>query len=160
MSAPQTSPSCGASKAPRRLKKDPDKKQRDKIYAWEGGWLEWNLNSLTLAECRLVVRTACRKFGVKHPTVAQHNKNSYSYYDADKHRISMQATGARGRGGKNRACCIHEAAHVIVHHKRPKVLDHGAYFAAVYLLLLAHARIAPMSALLSSARAVGIKCKL
>lgn len=144
---------------PSRVKKDPDKKQRDKIYAWEGAWLEWNMNSLTLAECRSIIRSACRVFGVRAPTVTQHLKNSYSFYDPNTHQVSMQAVGARGRGGKNRSCCLHEAAHAIVHTRRPTVLDHGAYFASVYVLLLAKARVAPLSALAASANEYGIKFK-
>lgn len=149
------SKSCAAKARPF----DRDKKQRTKIYEWEGAWLEWNLNSITLAQCRAIVRSACRVFGVRPPTVVQHKKASYSYYDPNKHQISIQAVGARGRGGKNRAVCLHEAAHAIVHAKKPRVLDHGAYFASVYVLLLTKAKIAPLSALAASAAEFGIKFK-
>jgi hypothetical protein len=157
-SAPKTAARITDGDAPRRPF-DRDKKQRTKIYEWEGAWLEWNLNSITLAQCRSIVRSACRLFGVRAPTVVQHKRASYSFYDPNKHQISMQAVGKRGRGGKNRACVLHEAAHAIIHFKKPTVLDHGAYFASVYVLLLAKAKIAPLSALTASAAEFGIKFK-
>jgi hypothetical protein len=152
----------GVCKKARRIKKvDRDASCRNKIYSFEDGWLEWSQNSLTLQECRIIIRKACRLFGVPPPTVVQHKKRGYSFYHPDHHQISLEAQEPNNRGGKNRATCLHEAAHAIVWRKKPKALDHGAYFASVYINLLARARVAPLSALEAAAHEQGIrfKCK-
>lgn len=73
--------------------------------------------------------------------------------------ISMQAKARReGRGGKNAATALHEAAHWIVflwHSDKPQ--DHGPTFMGVYLHLLASYGVAPAAALLPSARKHGLK---
>lgn len=135
---------------------DPTDPQKESVYAWEASWLSWNLDQLTLAECRIVVRTACRRAGVPYIPTVQHKGTSE--YDCIRGRISLQRRGARGRGGKNPSQVLHECAHYIVFKRsgwRPQ--DHGPTFLGVFLHLLAAARVAPASALEASARAMGLK---
>lgn len=135
---------------------DPVDPQREALYAWENQWLSWNLDTLTLAECRLVVRTACRRAGVPYTPTLQHKGTSE--YDCLAGKIRLQQRGRRGRGGKNPSQVLHEVAHYVVFHRsgwRPQ--DHGPTFLGVFLWLLAVARVAPPSALESSARASGLK---
>lgn len=140
---------------------DPADPQIDPLYAWEEAWVDWNTNSLTLAECRSVIRTACKKYGVAPPPVRQHKTTAASYCEVVERHVSMQAVGLRKhphRGGKNKSQSLHEATHWIVHHycgERPQ--DHGPTFLGVYLWLMGAARVAPISALTASARAYGLK---
>lgn len=134
--------------------------QQDALYEWETKWRDWNINSLTLSECRAAIRTACARYKVRPPAVKQHNLRSLSWsipYPAPGW-ISLQAVGPRGRGGKNLATALHEAAHHIVYAlfgNRPS--DHGPTFLGIYIWLLVEAEVAPASALYPSARAAGLK---
>jgi hypothetical protein len=135
---------------------DPADPQKEAVYAWEDEWRAWNLDTLTLAECRITVRAACRRYGLPPPPVSQHK--GVSEYDCLTNRITLQSRNYRGRGGKNPAQVLHEVAHYVVfrrHGWRPA--DHGPTFVGVYLDLLEAAEIAPRSALHASARAFGIK---
>lgn len=132
--------------------------QRAAIYAWEDTWPAWYLNTHTLTELRYIVRHACKLYRTAPPSVIQHNRRSMSWCDVEDGRISFQAVGPSGRGGKNVPVALHEVAHLVVFRRfglRPQ--DHGPTFLGVYLWLLAKARIAPRVALEASARACGLK---
>lgn len=136
--------------------KDPTDPQREAVYAWESQWLGWELDTLTLNECRVVVRTACRLARVPYVPTIQHKGTSE--YDCIRNRISLQRRSHRGRGGKNTAQVLHEVAHYVVFCRsgwRPQ--DHGPTFLGVFLRLLAAARVAPRVALEASARHTGLK---
>lgn len=132
----------------------------EKLYRWEDSWQGWNANTLTLAECRFVVRRACRLFGVKPPAVVQHRAKSilwFSWYATDPDRISFQC-GPSHYGGKNLAVALHEAAHHIAWKRHGwRVHDHGPTFLGIYLRLLEAARVAPAVALRASLRAAGLR---
>lgn len=134
--------------------------QKDALYTWEDQWRGWNLNSLTLPECRAAIRTACARYKVRPPAVKQHNTRAFSWsipYPTPGW-ISLQAVGARNWGGKNLATALHEATHHIVYAlfgNRPS--DHGPTFLGIYIWLLVEAEVAPASALYPSARAAGLK---
>jgi hypothetical protein len=135
---------------------DPLDPQKDALYAWEDSWLSWNLDALTLNECRVMVRTACRRMGVPYIVVLQHK--GISEYDCIDGKIRLQSRGKRGRGGKNPSQVLHEVAHYVVFRRsgwRPQ--DHGPSFLGVYLWLLACAKVAPAIALEASARAAGLR---
>ena len=135
---------------------DPIDPQRQALYDWEAQWLGWELDTLTLGECRVMVRTACRLARVPYVPTRQHSGTSE--YDCIRNRITLQQRGRRGRGGKNPAQVLHEVAHYIVFRRsgwRPQ--DHGPTFLGVFLWLLASARVAPRAALEASARAAGLK---
>jgi hypothetical protein len=135
---------------------DPTDPQKEAVYSWEASWLSWNQDLLTLAECRVMVRTACRRAGVPYIPVRLHP--GWSEYDCIANKISLQRRGSRGRGGKNPAQVLHEVAHYVVFYRsgwRPQ--DHGPTFLGVFLWLLASAKVAPRVALEASARAAGLK---
>jgi hypothetical protein len=133
--------------------------QKEAVYAFESAWAAWNTNNLTLQECRDAIRWACLLFDVPPPRVKQHNTEAMSECDVSLGIISMQAKARReGRGGKNAATALHEAAHWIVwqqHDDRPQ--DHGPTFLGVYLRLLTAYGVAPAAALLPAARHFGLK---
>lgn len=142
--------------ARRRAVADPLDPQKEKLYAWEDKWLSWNLDTLTLAECRVMARTACRLARVPCVPILQHKGTSE--YDCIAGKIRLQRRGKRGRGGKNPSQVLHEVAHYIVFNRsgwRPQ--DHGPTFLGVFIRLLAAARVAPLIALEASARAAGLK---
>lgn len=133
-----------------------DDPQRHLVYDWEDTWRDWQLNTLTLTECRYAVRTACKRYGIKPPRVKQHNRRSLSWCDGKI--MSLQAKGFRRRGGKNLATVLHETAHCIVLRVfGHRVHDHGPTFLGVFLWLLEEARVAPRAALFASARSHGLR---
>ena len=149
--------------AVRRLRKEKGADDRDpqasRVYAWEREWKDWNVESLTLPQCRTVVRIACKHFGLKPPRVRQHRSSYWSWCDPTIEVIDFQAVKRRGRAGqKNKAVALHEAAHFIYfkfHGWRGQ--DHGPTFLAIYLWLLEKARVAPPVALRATARSHGLR---
>jgi hypothetical protein len=132
--------------------------QKERLYEWEDSWHFWNVNTLSLVECRNVVRTACSKYSVPAPKVRQHNVRSMSFCIPTMNIISLQAVAPKNFGGKNLATCLHESAHLIVwFHCKSRPQDHGPTFLGIYLWLLEEARAAPANALYASARSFGLK---
>lgn len=138
---------------------DPEDPQKQAVYDWEDYWAPWGNNDLTLRECRDAIYWACGRFDVIAPKVTQHNTCAMSECDVELGVISLQAKSRRaGRGGKNAATVLHEAAHWIVytrHGDRPQ--DHGPLFLWTYLTLLVGYRVAPRIALEATARSFGLK---
>lgn len=127
------------------------------IYAFEDSFPWTTHNSATLAQCRDIIRAACAAYGVKPPTVVQHNKRSISWCLPVSRRISLQAKGPGNRGGKNAATALHEAAHQIVFDLcGNRVDDHGPTFAGVYFHLLTMAGW-PAAAIHAVAREHGVR---
>ncbi len=133
--------------------------QKDAVYAWEGCWLDWNEGNQTLAECRRLIRKACRMYSVKPPTVVGHTHNMWTTYYPDVARITFQ------RQQRNTAVALHEAAHHILfavckqeadEESDGNFEDHGPEFLGVYLFLLNHFKVAPLIALTASAKAAGL----
>ena len=124
------------------------------IYAWEGTWLEWNEERLTLQQCRTVVRMACDAYGLKSPVVRQYKGHTaFSFCDPKGSYIAFVADH------KNKAIAAHEAAHFIHdrsygEHSEP---DHGWHWQGIYFWLLSKLSIAPLVALKASARAHGLR---
>lgn len=56
--------------------------QKIALYAWEEGWGDWNRTTLTMPQVRRWVRKACRKYGVKPPTVKAHRGKMWTTYDS------------------------------------------------------------------------------
>lgn len=136
---------------------DAEDPQKQKVYDWEDAWGPWALNSLTIAQCRDWIEGACQLWGVDPPQVTQHRTREESYCHVKWGVISMQGGKHGGRGGKNCAITLHEAAHWIVFQKfSDQPQDHGPTFFGVYIWLLENSRIAPREALQASARAFGI----
>lgn len=130
----------------------------EKVYDWEDDWTQWNYNSLTLAGCRELIRTAAAKYDLPPPTVKQHNVRSLSWCIPTRNQISLQARGPDNRGGKNAATALHEAAHYIAwHYFGNRIDDHGPTWLGIYLWLLEAAEVAPPLALHATARARGLR---
>lgn len=125
-----------------------------KIYAWEGSWVEWNEERLTLPQCRTIVRLACDAYKLPPPSVRQYKGNTaFSYCHPDGSYIAFVPQH------KNKAICVHEAAHYI--HDRSfgarSEPDHGARWQGIYFWLLTKVDVAPTVALKASAKARGIR---
>ena len=127
--------------------------QQARVYRWEEGWIDWNRNTITLQECRELVKWACRHFRLKvSPRVKQHMNRALSYSISEHCLISLRADQH-----KNRAVVLHESAHFITDEIfGDKVQWHGKEFMGVYLRLLIKARVAPAVALIASAKASGL----
>jgi hypothetical protein len=130
--------------------------QQARLYKWEGEWIDWNRNTLTLQECRELVKWACRHFRLKiSPRVKQHMNRALSYSISERCLISLRADQH-----KNRAVVLHESAHFIADEIfGSKVQWYGEEFFGVYLRLLIKARVAPAVALIASAKAAKLKWK-
>lgn len=138
-------------KAPRpAVKSDPQCKA---VYEWEDSWLDWNRESLTLAEVRRWVALACRAFRMPPPPVRQHAGNATTFALSDGSLISFNHVH------KNPAIALHEAAHYICDRmfEGKKLHSHGPTWLGIYMLLLETARIAPKTALYATARAHGLR---
>ena len=136
---------------------DPHRKD---IYAWEDSWYEWNCNTCSLADCRRVIRKACARYGVPAPRVRQHPLTA-TYSIPLYGVVSLQSSGRTPeRGGKNYPVALHEAAHIIVHHRHPRAQDHGPTFLGIYMWLLELNKIAPPVALHASARKHNLHWKI
>ena len=124
--------------------------QRERVYAWENEWHDWNIGSLTLAECRAVVRWACEKYGVTPPRVEQHRDRQYSFSQGGL--ISFRTDQ------KNAAVALHEAAHYICDQIfGDTVAHHSPEWMGIFLWLAEGYRLAPRTALHASAKAKRIK---
>ena len=133
---------------------------REAVYSWEDSWPGWGRNHLSLKECETLVHAACDAHKVPRPSVSQHQKRSFSWSIPSKNLISIQGGEHRGRGGRNVATVLHEAAHHIAWHLYgERIQDHGPTFLGVYLELLIRARVAPKIALESTARSFKLKWK-
>lgn len=130
--------------------------QQERLYAWEEKWVDWNRNTLTLAECRELSKWACRHFKLKiAPVVKQHMNKHLSYSISEVCLISLRADQH-----KNRAIVLHETGHFIADEIfGDKVQPHGPEFTGVYLHLLIKAEVAPAIAICASAKAAGLKWK-
>jgi hypothetical protein len=112
-------------------------RQREKLYDFEDRFPWATQNNATLAQCRDLIRAACKAYGVRAPTVVQHNKRSLSWCLPKTGRISLQGSGPNNRGGKNAATALHEAAHQIVYVLcGERAHDHGPTFCGIYFHLL------------------------
>lgn len=133
---------------------DPDDPQKEAVYAFEDSWQSFNNSDLTLAQCRDAVRWACEAWKVPTPVVRQHHEATFSWCNVETGVISLQARSRRpGRGGKNAAVALHEAAHWIVFQRwGERVQDHGPTFVGVYIGLLWQYGVAPIEALMATAR--------
>ena len=137
---------------------------RQAVYDWENTWYDWNRNTLTLAQCRRLIRRACERYKVTPPRVRQHKRASMTYSIPEHGVISLQAADRNGyedrRGGKNPATALHEAAHIITHALHPRSQDHGPTFLGIYMWLLDKNAIAPPLALHVTARKHGLRWKV
>lgn len=134
-----------------------DDPQRDAVYKFEDAFPWAWQNSMTLAQCRMLVRSACQAYGVEPPTVVQHKRRSLSWCIPSRRQISLQAVGPGNRGGKNASTALHEAAHQIVYdYCGDRVQDHGMTFCGVYFWLLVKAGW-PEVAIHAVARSVGLR---
>lgn len=125
--------------------------QCEALYQWESEYREWNINTLTLAECRLAIRTACARYGLPPPKVIQHRKRALSWQMGDT--ICLQNGRRLAHGGMNLATALHEAAHYICDRQFSRTQAHGRTFLGILMWLLETAKVAPAKALHASARA-------
>ncbi len=155
---PKTTRGTAARRKAHARTAETDDPSRDAVYAWEDSWREWNQNTLTLTECRSLVRRACRAYRIAHPTVKQHG-DGLSWSVPSLKKISLQSESRTpGNGGKNKATALHEAAHHIAFHRYgERIQDHGPTFLAIFMGLLVQFGAAPAEALAASARKHGLR---
>lgn len=121
--------------------------QQEAVYDWEGEFLDWNRQTLTLSSVRSYVRTACAHYGLRAPAVKHHSGNALAFYVDDGSMMSFPDWCM------NPAVSLHEAAHhIVTQHFGKSVQDHGPTWLGVYMWLLETAGIAPRSALQTTAR--------
>lgn len=116
--------------------------QQVALYDWEAQFPEWNASTKTLAECREVIRGACRLYHLEPPRVVQHHRQALSFCIAEYAFVSLEVGAPGRRGGKNIPVALHEAAHYIVfqrHGYRPQ--DHGPTFLRTLMRLLKWAKL-------------------
>ena len=111
--------------------------QVDNVYAWEAAFDQFNICTLSLAECEKLVLKTLKAAGCKPVAVYQGPSNRYSWCMPVLRRICMQGPSRQGRGGMNVATVLHEVAHQIVYDRYgDKTQDHGPTFMGMYRRLL------------------------
>lgn len=127
--------------------------QKEAVYDWEGEFLDWNRQTLTLPSVRSYVRTACAHYGLKAPSVHRHEGKAYAF--------SNGALVSFPDWCMNPAVALHEAAHYITDQLYGTSLqDHGKTWLGIYMWLLESAHIAPPEALRASARRYKLKWRV
>jgi hypothetical protein len=114
--------------------------QRNPAYAWEAAFENFNVSTLTLAECQKLANAALDAAGSERVAIQQGPSNRYSWCVPKVRIISMQGPSRKGRGGMNRATVLHECAHQITHDLcGDRAQDHGPMWLTIYRgLLLEH----------------------
>lgn len=123
--------------------------QAERVYAWEKQWADWNRPSLTLRECRALMRQVCDDYAVPPVRVRTHSRTYSVAYSNGEIRLA--------RHHLNTASALHEVAHWVVWNRNHDVAHHGPLWLGIYLRLLAKAELAPRMALQRSARSAGLK---
>jgi hypothetical protein len=129
------------------------------VYAFEDEWPSFGRGSLSLQQCRALVRAACDAYNLKAPPVRQHEGRAMSYLSVDDADVSKWFISFR-LDHKNTAIVLHESAHYIVdrtYGAHGTQQDHGPTWQGVYFYLLARAELAPVEALSASARKHGLR---
>lgn len=138
----------GASKKDPRavgeVEKDP---QQKRVYAWEREWFDWNVNSLSLSQCRQVIHQACELFRVEPPTVRSHKGRYWSWQQEDLIDLQNSGDSRPGYGQMNKAVALHEAAHYIHWRRGGRGQPHGPTWLGIYMFLLENFNVAPPLAL-------------
>jgi hypothetical protein len=125
--------------------------QASRVYAWEYQWGDWNVDTVKLSQVRAYVRWACGLYGIRYPSVRQHDKLSCTYSWSHGRKISIL------EGQNNCATALHEVAHYIGDSIfGGDMPHHSPQWMAIYLWLLSAAKVAPKTALFASAKANGI----
>lgn len=137
----------------KRKSKDASDPQAEKFYAWTWQWMDWNRKTISLADCRALIRRACKAWKVKPPTVrSAPSTQTYSSYDDVAHRIELVTSH------QNIAIALHEATHAICNDLfADRHQSHGPSFVAIYLHLMEQVGSCPPEALYASARKAGLK---
>jgi hypothetical protein len=121
------------------------------IYGFEEDWPEANVDSLTIAQCEILVKFACDAYGMGAPKVGYDRKAKLSYCYADGSGIFFAKTQ------RNKFVVLHEAAHFIADKTYgQEIEDHGKEWQGVYFYLLSKAEIMPMCALKASLKDRGL----
>ena len=125
-------------KAARRVKSDDP--QCDSAYAWEASHETWNVCTLDIDECQLLIDNALKAAACRPVTVYQGPYCRYSWCMPILRQICMQGPSRKGRGGMNVATVMHEVAHQITYDAyMNSVRDHGPTWLGIFRkLLLAH----------------------
>ena len=120
--------------------------QQQRVYTWEGGWIDWDSPTLTLTKAREYVHWACALYGLRPPCVKSHPGKEYSW--------SLGRAISFRRSQISRATALHEVAHYICDQLFGLDMEaHSPEWVAVYFWLLIEARVAPRTAICASAKA-------
>ena len=142
--------------------------QQELVYEWESDFHDFNRPTLTLDRCRKYIHDGCARYGVPPPRVRSHRKGGLTFYQAcrpEGKTISAVYQVIRGSAvisfradGRNPSIALHETAHAILNYWLPLggYEDHGKEFCGIYFWLLLREDILPESALIASAKDVGI----
>ena len=128
----------------RRAKKkaDPNDPQKDAVYSWEAAHESWNVCTLDIEQCEYVAQQALKLFGCEPIDMQNGSPARFSWNIPAWRMICMQGPSRRGRGGRNVATVLHEAAHQIVFDLyADNTQDHGPTFLGVYRELLLAAKV-------------------
>jgi hypothetical protein len=121
------------------------------VYGFEDDWPEACADSLTVGQCRDLIRLACEAYGMKAPPVKLDKAAKLSYCYADGSGIFLIKTQL------NKFVALHEVSHFIVDRLYGSdTEDHGFEFQGVYFFLVARAEIAPLVALQASVKDRGM----
>lgn len=130
--------------------------QRDELYRFEARFAGWNESKLSVAECRAILRRACKSFGVETPGLTT-RKGRDCHYVYDRRDGKPDVIRLGRETGKNEAAVLHEASHHILRKLNLGKMDHGPTFLGLYMRLLEMHDVAPRGALRAWARKHGLR---
>lgn len=137
--------------------------QQKAVYDWEDGWNDWNRETMSKRQLRIMMLGAERLYRVRPTWVTFPKRNRgaggkklTSEYDPNVHVIRLRPRH------RNPATALHEAAHSIHdslfgHRCRRDLQPHGPLWLGIYMTLLIKAKIAPRAAIIASAKEKGLK---
>lgn len=121
------------------------------VYRFEDSWPEACADSLTIGQCRNLIRLACQAYRLKAPPVKLDKAAKLSYCYADGSGICLIPTQ------RNKFVALHEVSHFIADRLHGQdTEDHGFEFQGIYFFLLSRAEIAPLVALQASVKDRGL----
>jgi hypothetical protein len=135
-----------------------DDPQCDPAYAWEAAFDTFNVCTLTLEQCQLLVDNALKAASCLPVKVEQGPSCRYSWCMPVSRRIAMQGPSRKGRGGMNVATVLHEVAHQIAYDAfGDRVQDHGPTWLGIYRKMLIEHGVMTEKEFQLTARKFGLK---
>jgi hypothetical protein len=128
--------------------------QRNEVYAWEAGFTNAATGNMGVKYFYLLLRSACKTYGVTRPTASKLPKKYVGYAaicDVENSTLMFDKTYRTAH------VLFHELAHwILIKYGYKKLDHHNPLWLGLFLRLLHEGQVLPMDASVPSARAAGL----